>query len=123
VTTALGPELDELDELEPEPLVGLMVDVGETLEPDDAVDPEETVDPEDAVDPADAWWASAGSWPVTSITAISSHVATNSATAAVTTRRRIIRTRTYRAFRIAMAWACVMDGIMSAVRSSPVRTR
>ena len=36
---------------------------------------------------------SAGSWPVTSTTAISIQTATNSATAPVITRRRIVRTR------------------------------
>jgi len=41
--------------------------------------------------------ARAGSCPVTSSSVISSHVATNSATALATTRRRIIRTRARRA--------------------------
>jgi hypothetical protein len=60
---------------------------------------------------------------VTNITAISSHVATNNAIAPPTTRRRIIRTLACRASRIAIACACVMDGILATVRSKPVRTR
>jgi hypothetical protein len=45
--------------------------------------------------------ASAGSWPDTSTTAISSHAARNSATDPLTTRRRILRIRAARASLIA----------------------
>jgi hypothetical protein len=45
--------------------------------------------------------ARAGSCPLTSTTAISNQVATNSAQAPPTTRRRIVRTRNARALRIA----------------------
>jgi hypothetical protein len=54
------------------------------------------------------WRASAGSWPVTRVTVISSQVAMNRATAAATTRRRIIRTRARRACLILVASAGVM---------------
>jgi hypothetical protein len=64
--------------------------------------------------------ASAGSWPVTSMTVISSQVAMNSATAPAITLRRIMRTRAWRACRIAIACACVMDVIVLPPRSSGV---
>jgi hypothetical protein len=49
---------------------------------------------------ADECFASAGSCPDTSTTAISSHAATNSATAPLTIRRRIMLARLSRALRI-----------------------
>jgi hypothetical protein len=58
--------------------------------------------------------ASAGSWPVTSISVISSHSATNSARAPATTRRRIMLTRWRRASRIAVASTCVMQAMIGA---------
>jgi hypothetical protein len=97
VVTAPTPELDELGfdvpALEVSPLDVSLLDV-----------PEPEVSPLDVaaveVVPLDVLAdcrASAGSCPLTSVTAISSHRATNSATEPVTTRRRIIRTRAWRA--------------------------
>ena len=52
--------------------------------------------------------ARAGSWPETSTTAISSQVATNRASAPEITRRRIIRARARRAWRIVEAVSVFM---------------
>ncbi len=60
--------------------------------------PSESDEPASLPDDVTLAWAAlerarAGSCPVTSTTVISSQVATNSATVALTTRRRIVRTR------------------------------
>jgi hypothetical protein len=57
--------------------------------------------------------ASAGSWPETSTTAISSQAARNSATAPLRTRRRILRMRAARASRIAWPRARTVSGLFS----------
>jgi hypothetical protein len=51
-----------------------------------------------------AFAASAGSWPLASVIVISSQVAMNNARAPATTRRRIPRTRAWRAWRRAAPW-------------------
>jgi hypothetical protein len=66
------------------------------------------------------WRASAGSWPVTSISVISSQVAMNRASAPATTRRRIIRTRALRICLIAIASTGLMQSSMRRVRSRRV---
>ena len=53
--------------------------------------------------------ASAGSWPVTSRTAMSDHTPMNRATVAPTTRARMSRTRSRRAFLICTASSRVMQ--------------
>jgi len=60
---------------------------------------------------------SAGSRPVTSITAINNHTATNTDTVPVITRFRIVRTRARRASRAAWPGAgrCWMGGVMCQV--------
>jgi hypothetical protein len=68
------------------------------------------------------WLASAGSWPVTSISVISSQVATNRATAPAITRLRMVRTRALRACLIAIASAGLMGQRMRPLRSKHVRT-
>jgi hypothetical protein len=96
------PSLDEvepsLDEVEPlldepvsAPVQGLVADVV-------VVCAAPADDPEDAVDVCDA---SAGSWPAIISPAITAQVPTNSVTAPVATRRRIVRVRLCR--------ACFMD--------------
>jgi hypothetical protein len=84
--------------------------------------------------------ASAGSCPLTRVTAISSHAAMNSATVPATTRLRIMRTRARRAWRIdspsaleSVVWvirdSCRRCRVVPApikihrLRSSPVRAR
>ena len=115
--TELIPELDpavEVDpaaELDPEP--ELLVDVDGVLAP--AL--------EAAAELCALCRASAGSWPLTSIRVISSQVATNSATAPVITRLRIIRTRASRASRIDIACACVIAKIFRRARIRGVRGR
>lgn len=65
--------------------------------------------------------ARAGSWPETSSTVISSHVATNRASALATTRRRMADTRAIRAWRIASPRALRSDG--EGVMSVPLVTK
>jgi len=70
----------------------------------------------DATVVADERLASAGSWPDTSTTVISSHAATNSATAPPTMRRRIMLARLSRAPLIVAARArasCAFLSVMS----------
>jgi hypothetical protein len=64
--------------------------------------------------------ASAGSWPLTSSTAISAHVAMNSATAPVATRRLIFRVRARRACLTSAAG--IGGGLDDIVGSSQLRT-
>lgn len=102
VVTEPRPELDE-----PLPL-----DVEEPVSPlevDDVELPElavpELVSVDVVPEPLEALLdtlrlASAGSCPLIRVTAISIHMATNSATAPPTTRRRMVRTRASRAVRI-----------------------
>jgi hypothetical protein len=63
--------------------------------------------------------ARAGSWPVTSTTAISNHAATNSATDPLMIRRRIERTRVARAALIVFARARLALGELPSSRPSP----
>jgi hypothetical protein len=65
------------------------------------------------------WLASAGSWPVTSISVIRSQVATNSATAPAITRWRIARTRAARAARMPAACAEVMEASCARSVATP----
>jgi hypothetical protein len=65
------------------------------------------------------WLASAGSWPVTSITVIRSQVATNRATAPAITRWRIARTRAARAARMLAAWVEVMSASCAGSVATP----
>ena len=94
----------------------VLVDVAPELPALDA----ELVDTEEGLVAFAVWRASAGSCPVTSITVINSHVARNSVSTPAITRRRIIRTRAWRACRIAIACAWVMDVIVRPPRSSGV---
>ena len=64
--------------------------------------------------------ASAGSWPLTSSTAISAHVARNSATAPAATRRLIVRVRARRACLTSAAG--IGGGLDDIVGSSQLRT-
>jgi hypothetical protein len=64
--------------------------------------------------------ASAGSWPLTSSTAISAHVAKNRATAPVATRRLIVRVRARRACLTSPAGTG--GGLDDIVGSSQLRT-
>jgi hypothetical protein len=68
------------------------------------------------------WLASAGSWPVTSISVISSQTATNRATAPAITRRRMVLTRALRFCLIAIASAGLMGQRMRPLRRKRVRT-
>jgi hypothetical protein len=67
--------------------------------------------------------ASAGSWPDTRMSPITSQAAMNSATAPATTRRRSIRVRPARAWRSACAFAEFMPGSVIAPRRNAVRNR
>jgi hypothetical protein len=101
------PELPDAAELEFEPEFEFEVELESDELPDVVLvpDPELVVVvdgvEEDTAVLADDFLASAGSCPDTSTTAISSHVATNTATAPPTMRRRIVLARLSRAFRIA----------------------
>ena len=66
--------------------------------------------------------ARAGSWPLTSVTAINSQTATNSATVLATTRRRINRTRAIRAC-LAVGVEAILQCRIRRVRSSRMRER
>jgi hypothetical protein len=79
--------------------VGLLVAVVDEPLPEDAAGLALVLVVDPAVELVRA--ASAGSWPETSTTAISSHTARNSATAPLSTRRRIMRIRAARASLIA----------------------
>jgi hypothetical protein len=73
-------------------------------------------DPElDATVAAEEWLASAGSWPDTSTIVISSHEATNSATAPPTIRRRIVRARLTRVPRMAAPRALAASALVSVM--------
>jgi hypothetical protein len=61
-----------------------------------------------AVDSATFSRASAGSWPVTRLTVISTHMARNRAIAPPTTRRRMTRTRSRRACLMVLASSDLM---------------
>jgi hypothetical protein len=105
--TALSPEPPPLEEVVPEELP-VLAELESPLPDELALPlPEELVLPlPEAV--VVAWAdlvcrARAGSCPVTKTTVISSQVATNSASAPATTRRRIMRTRAILAERIAVA--------------------
>jgi hypothetical protein len=64
--------------------------------------------------------ASAGSWPVTSTTVMSSHAARNRATEPPMTRARILRTRARRGSLILVASSLVMDSRIGARHSNGV---
>jgi hypothetical protein len=66
--------------------------------------------------------ASAGSWPETSTTAISSQAARNSATAPLTARRRILRMRAARASRIAWPRVRAVPGLFSVMVNPQCRS-
>jgi hypothetical protein len=116
------PELDEDDD---EPLLWTL------LRPDEPVEPlepellvvavvvvgfEATAVPDD---PVEVWLASAGSCPETSTTAIISQAATNSAIAAETTRRRMVRARATRALRSACPRARAAAASLSVMVQVP----
>ncbi len=103
-----APELDDVD--------GALGDVDGVLDDVDGV-------LETAAEPTELCCASAGSWPLISINVISSQVATNSASAPMITRLRIIRTRASRASRIEIACAWVMGEIFRRARIRRVRGR
>jgi hypothetical protein len=105
--TALDP-LELFETLEPLELLA-------TLEPVELV---EVSEPLETV--AVLCDASAGSWPLTSSTAISAHVARNSATAPVATRRLIVRVRARRA--CLTSEAGTGGGLDDIVGSSQLRT-
>ncbi len=73
-------------------------------------------------DVAEDFLASAGSWPETSISVISSQAATNSATDPATIRRRMVRARATRALLIACprarAAAAALVSVMSCTSLS-----
>ena len=130
MTLLTEPLLELLDDCE---LVADVVSDPELLVPDPELvvpDPELLVpDPElvvvvdgvedDATVLADERFASAGSCPDTSTTAISSHAATNSATAPLTMRRRIMLARLSRALRIAWARARAASESLSLMIQVP----
>jgi hypothetical protein len=104
-----APEEPEVPLLDAEPDVPLLLDVV-TLEPVLLVAPELVV----------LRLARAGSCPVTRVTAISSHTATNSATPPATIRLRIMLTRARRALRIAAPNALDSEGRFSAMFGGPL---
>ena len=85
------------------------------LEPDVVVDVVVAGDELDATVLADDCLASAGSCPDTSTIVIKSHEATNSATAPLMMRRRIIRVRLSRAALIAWPRARASCGLSSVI--------
>ena len=111
-------ELDELVSLLPV-AVAALPDVVAVLAAAVAVLPEVVVVTGDA-----AWVsvlrASAGSWPVTSTTVMSSQAARNRATEPPMTRARILRTRTRRASLNLIASSLVMDRRIGPRRSNGV---
>lgn len=100
-------DVAELTLPEPEPVEVLVApELVEPVESDDPVDVAAPDEPVELVEPlvvaAVAAWvtvlrASAGSWPVTSTTVMSIHIAKNRATDPPITRPRILRTRARRA--------------------------
>jgi len=118
--TELGAEPEKPPVLE-DVAPPLTEEVLEPAEPDPELALTELEPALDAVELCDR--ASAGSWPLTRITVISSQVAANSATAPMITRLRIIRTRSKRACRIATACAWVMAEMIRPARIRRVRSR
>lgn len=130
VVTGLDPlELFELWELEELPVVDELVAELPELVPDelDTVVGVETVELTLAI-----CLLSAGSWPVTSVSAMNSHTLTNSVAAPEITRRRIVRARPARASRAirARSRAASRSGVIGvmvgsswslSVDSAPVR--
>jgi hypothetical protein len=101
----LDPDEEPESELVEEPLVCELV-----------ADVVAVPDPElDATVAAEEWLASAGSWPDTSTIVISSQAATNSATAPLTIRRRIIRARLTRVSRMAAPRALMASALVSVM--------
>ncbi|HEY1520120.1 MAG TPA: hypothetical protein VGF91_27095 [Solirubrobacteraceae bacterium] len=99
------PEEPESEVVEEEPLVWELV-----------ADVVAVPDPElDVTAAADELPASAGSWPDTSTIVISSQAATNSATEPVTIRRRIVRARAKRCWRMAAPRARAAPALVSVM--------
>ena len=97
------PEEPESDVVEEEPLVCELV-----------ADVVAVPDPElDVTVAAEEWLASAGSWPDMSTIVISSQAATNSATDPLTIRRRIVRARATRCWRMAAPRARAASALVS----------